>query len=98
MGVASHDWPPRRAVSYPPPMRPASGGQMPQRSEISAIVAARAVACLLVVYCHAIGRPIVVYNETWAAHTLISSFVAEPLGIIRNFGLFGVALFFFISG
>lgn len=68
------------------------------RKSITAIEALRALACLLVVYCHVVGRPLVIFNTSWPPHTVINHYLTGPLGIIQNFGLLGVAIFFLISG
>ncbi|MES2818378.1 MAG: acyltransferase [Pseudomonadota bacterium] len=65
---------------------------------IPSIEALRALACLMVVYCHIVGRPIVIFKESWPPATLVNDFIITPLGIIKNFGFLGVGLFFLISG
>lgn len=58
----------------------------------------RAIACLMVVYCHVIGRPLIVLRDTWLPATLVNDFILQPLNIIQRFGFLGVAVFFLISG
>lgn len=38
------------------------------------------------------------YKYDWLPYVAISNFFVKPLGIIQNFGFFGVALFFLVSG
>ncbi|MES2821547.1 MAG: acyltransferase [Pseudomonadota bacterium] len=58
----------------------------------------RALACLMVIYCHLVGRSTIIFQEHWGPHTLVNNFIITPLGIIQDFGFLGVALFFLISG
>lgn len=52
----------------------------------------------MVVYCHVIGRPLIIFNETWLPATLVNDFILLPLNVIQRFGFLGVAVFFLISG
>ena len=58
----------------------------------------RGAAVLLVVYDH-LGA---VWPEregrSWIVNRVVRRWVSEPLGIIQDFGFFGVALFFLVSG
>lgn len=58
----------------------------------------RAVAALMVVYCHLIGGRAEAYGNNWWPHTVITTYFIAPSHITQNFGFFGVALFFLISG
>lgn len=58
----------------------------------------RGVAVLLVVYDH-LGAFWPEENQrSWVVNRVIRRWVSEPLGIIQDFGFFGVAVFFLISG
>jgi peptidoglycan/LPS O-acetylase OafA/YrhL len=69
-----------------------------QRQTIAFVEVLRGAACLLVVYCHVLGGRAEFYKYDWTPFVLIRDYVLNPLGIIQNFGFFGVALFFVISG
>lgn len=71
---------------------------MVPQANIPAIAALRATACLLVVYAHNLAESATRHGVDWAPTRLVNFFVVDPLGIIQNFGFFGVALFFVISG
>ncbi|HEV2805081.1 MAG TPA: acyltransferase [Chthoniobacterales bacterium] len=58
----------------------------------------RAIACLLVVYCHILAGRADLYHYDWPFYVFVRDFFVAPLGIIQNFGFFGVALFFLVSG
>ena len=73
-------------------------GIAPGHPTIQFIEFLRAMACLMVVYCHVIGRPPIVLGQQWAPDMLMAHYVTGPLGIIQNFGFLGVAVFFLISG
>ena len=62
------------------------------------VEALRGFACLLVVYCHVIAGRADHYKYDWPPYVAISDYVVAPLGVIQDFGFFGVALFFVISG
>jgi exopolysaccharide production protein ExoZ len=68
------------------------------RGTIASIEALRGIACLLVVYTHVLAGRAVFYNYDWLPYGLVRDYISDPLGIIQNFGFFGVALFFLISG
>jgi peptidoglycan/LPS O-acetylase OafA/YrhL len=55
----------------------------------------RAVACLLVAYCHLIGYRA---PSGWFVEPYIDQFIRDPLQVMWNFGYLGVAIFFVISG
>lgn len=58
----------------------------------------RGLAVLLVVYGH-LGAFWPAENQrSWIVNRVIRRWVSEPLGIIQDFGFFGVAVFFLISG
>lgn len=65
---------------------------------ISSIEFLRALACLMVIYCHLAGRPLIIFHEQWLPVELVTNYLVAPLSIIQNFGFLGVALFFLISG
>ncbi|BAN01264.1 acyltransferase family protein [Ilumatobacter coccineus] len=58
----------------------------------------RGVAVLLVVYDHLGAIWPESNGRSWVANRVIRRWVSEPLGIIQDFGFFGVAVFFLISG
>ena len=68
-------------------------GSSGRANHILFLDALRAIACLMVVYCHWIP-----HAPTWPPAELISTYVSQPLGVIWNFGYLGVAIFFVISG
>lgn len=72
---------------------------MTQRDgEITFIAFLRAVACLMVVYCHLVGYRTAVLQVDWPPRTFLDSYVVKPLGISWNFGFLGVVIFFLVSG
>lgn len=58
----------------------------------------RALAALAVVWSHLVGYYLSVTGGTWLPATAVDRLVEQPVGIIQDFGWFGVAVFFFISG
>jgi len=58
----------------------------------------RGLAVLLVLWDHLVGSYLTRRHQSWWPHELISKYVNKPLGIIQDFGWFGVCLFFLISG
>lgn len=58
----------------------------------------RGLAVLLVLWDHLVGSYLINRHQSWWPHELISEYVNTPLGIIQDFGWFGVCLFFLISG
>lgn len=74
----------------------------PKPSFIPFVHVLRAVAALLVLYCHVVGGRAenfeMAYGSGWAPHTLFKAYFLDPLRIRQNFGFLGVALFFVISG
>ena len=64
-------------------------------TSIGFIVFLRALACLLVVYCHMIGFRA---PPDWFLKPYLDRFVTEPLAIMWQFGYLGVAIFYIISG
>jgi peptidoglycan/LPS O-acetylase OafA/YrhL len=68
-----------------------------QTRQIPFIALLRGVAALLVVYCHTVGWADVLH-VSFEPHTLVKQYIISPLLIVQNFGFFGVALFFLISG
>lgn len=58
----------------------------------------RGVASLLVVWAHLVGQYLERTDRGWIPYAVVDRFVQKPLAIIQDFGWFGVALFFFISG
>lgn len=68
------------------------------KRQINFIVFLRAMAAMLVVYCHlAVAYPLD-NGIQWNIILLIQKYVDKPLNIIGNFGFFAVCLFFLISG
>lgn len=65
------------------------------KNNIAFIHILRAVAVLLVVYCHLIGYSA---PADFAPKAFVVNFLETPLHIIWHFGFLGVALFFLISG
>ncbi len=55
----------------------------------------RAVACLMVVFCHLIGFRA---PPDWFVRPYIDAYVVDPLHVMWQFGYVGVAIFFVISG
>ncbi|MDM0072070.1 acyltransferase [Variovorax sp. J31P207] len=72
--------------------------EAPQHKTIQFVEFLRAMACLLVVYCHVFGRPPIVLHQSWAPGKALADYFLDPLGIIQNFGFLGVTVFFLISG
>ncbi len=70
----------------------------PQQKTIQFVEFLRAMACLMVVYCHVFGRAPIVLAQTWAPGKALADYFLGPLGIIQNFGFLGVSVFFLISG
>lgn len=58
----------------------------------------RGIAALLVVYCHLVGGPVEAKKLNWLPYSFVRDYVLDPLYIAKNFGYFGVILFFLISG
>jgi len=58
----------------------------------------RAIAAWLVVWSHFNHWLVIKGGEALGASVFVQSYIAQPLGIIQNFGWFGVCLFFLISG
>jgi peptidoglycan/LPS O-acetylase OafA/YrhL len=58
----------------------------------------RGVACLFVVYAHVVVNYAKNHKIDLDSVSFIQDYVTTPLGIIQNFGWFGVVLFFLISG
>jgi peptidoglycan/LPS O-acetylase OafA/YrhL len=58
----------------------------------------RALACWLVVWDHLANIMPGWANKTWPPAQWVHNNIVQPLGIIQDFGWFGVALFFLISG
>lgn len=58
----------------------------------------RGVAVLLVVYDHLGAIWPDAQGRSWIVTRVVRRWVSEPLGIIQDFGFFGVAVFFLISG
>lgn len=62
------------------------------------IVVIRAVAALLILWCHLVGEFTNNHKISWLPYSLVSSYVDKPLNIIGGFGFFSVCLFFLVSG
>jgi peptidoglycan/LPS O-acetylase OafA/YrhL len=60
--------------------------------------ALRGLAVLLVLWDHLVGQYLMQSHLSWWPHSVVHTYVNVPLGIIQDFGWFGVCLFFLISG
>jgi len=58
----------------------------------------RALAVVCVVWCHFVSAQLIHENRTWKPLELVERYVTDPLAIIQQFGFFGVAVFFLVSG
>lgn len=58
----------------------------------------RAVAVLLVIYCHVVGVWLHQHHEGSVVAPFVQGFAAHPLDMALNLGNFGVVLFFLVSG
>ncbi|MDQ0573021.1 exopolysaccharide production protein ExoZ [Variovorax paradoxus] len=58
----------------------------------------RGLAVLLVLWDHLVGHYLMKSHLSWWPHSVIHMYVNVPLGIIQDFGWFGVCLFFLVSG
>lgn len=68
------------------------------RQYFSLINQLRGIASLLVVWAHLVGQHLEQTGRGWIPFSVVDGLVQQPLAIIQDFGWFGVALFFFISG
>lgn len=66
--------------------------------DIKFITLLRGIAALLVVWDHLVGNWLSNNSMVWLPIQIIREYVTTPLGIIQDFGWFGVCLFFLISG
>jgi peptidoglycan/LPS O-acetylase OafA/YrhL len=71
---------------------------MAKTEDITFISILRAVAVLLVIWDHLIGIFVTRNKINLAPVKFVQDYVNTPLGIIQDFGFFGVVMFFFISG
>lgn len=58
----------------------------------------RAVAALAVVWSHLVGFFLGLSGQSWPPASAVALLIGRPAGIVDDFGWFGVAVFFFISG
>jgi peptidoglycan/LPS O-acetylase OafA/YrhL len=58
----------------------------------------RGLAALSVVWAHLVGYFLEASGRSWPPFAFVERFFQVPLGIVGDFGYFGVSLFFFISG
>jgi peptidoglycan/LPS O-acetylase OafA/YrhL len=68
------------------------------RTEFRSIVWLRAVASLMVVWTHLVSIFCHAYGVSWLPLRLVETLLNQPLGLIAGFSVFGVDLFFVISG
>jgi exopolysaccharide production protein ExoZ len=71
---------------------------MPPKENIRFIELLRGPAALLVVWAHLVGVWLDSTGRSWKTLRVVREYITTPLGIIQDFGYFGVALFFLISG
>ena len=76
-----------------------SRGPVAHSSEtFASIIWLRAVASLLVVWFHLVAVFCNAHGIAWAPLVLLDTYVTNPLGIVANFSVFAVNVFFVISG
>ncbi|NCB77688.1 MAG: acyltransferase [Negativicutes bacterium] len=69
-----------------------------QTNQINFIALLRGIAALLVMWDHLVGIWLKNNGMRWEVYDFVSAYITRPLGIIQDFGWFGVVLFFLISG
>ena len=81
------------------PSQPAVPTSAPVRGSFYGLLdQLRALAALAVVWAHLVGYYMSVTGATWLPAAAVDKVVERPVGVIHDFGWFGVAVFFFISG
>lgn len=70
----------------------------PAGARIDFIDTLRGLAVLLVLWDHLVGQYLTQRELSWWPHEVVHEYVSTPLGIVQDFGWFGVCLFFLISG
>jgi peptidoglycan/LPS O-acetylase OafA/YrhL len=68
------------------------------RQNIPFIALLRAIACLLVVWCHLVSGWVASHGLQFSPLDVTHAYVTQPLVIIQDFGFLGVAMFFLVSG
>jgi exopolysaccharide production protein ExoZ len=71
---------------------------MPPKDNIRFIELLRGPAALFVVWDHLVAIWLDTSGKSWFLLRTVREYITTPLGIIQDFGFFGVALFFLISG
>lgn len=69
-----------------------------QINQINFIALLRGIAAVLVMWDHLVGIWLKNNGMQWNVYDFVSAYITRPLGIIQDFGWFGVVLFFLISG
>ncbi len=73
--------------------------ELPDRAgSIKSIALLRGLAVLLVLWDHVVGGWTTSNGRSWVPLEAVRDWVTSPLGIIQDFGFFGVTLFFLLSG
>jgi peptidoglycan/LPS O-acetylase OafA/YrhL len=68
------------------------------RANITFITLLRAIASLLVVWCHLVSGWTIHHQVTFGPLLLSRSWLTLPLAVMEDFGFLGVAIFFYVSG
>ena len=75
-----------------------SASVAPPSETFASIIWLRAIASLLVVWFHLVAVFCNAHGIAWAPLVLLDTYVTNPLGIVANFSVFAVNVFFVISG